>query len=398
MNITMAFHPAIPFRSVNTFLSPTPLLLIPSRTTLSPNHSPPLLPRFTMSSIRPILPKKSTSDSHIANSRAVTPMRRPSQPSTYTEQPLPSQRRSDNMAPAKAGPWVILPYLAVSAVAAALLWLARKRLLARQKSLVDEFGQTLVLYGTSPDTQREIVSEYKRKLGPGILRGAMYRSFLAALVSEKPASPAAIKDASVVKALLRLGDSRVVDAFNTLAKDMADAPSLLGKLLFVADRVVAPGEPSLQLMGLFPYGEATVRDLQRNMLERVYREHVAALLDAGVDEPDLTAAALLRLDLAEARSLFNGVVVGRIAKREREAAELAAAEAEESSKPNVSELDYPARSGQPAKAAVHAYQCGDCGYTLFPAAGREFKFYGDDFVCPACGAPKGKFDDLNSEE
>lgn len=37
------------------------------------------------------------------------------------------------------------------------------------------------------------------------------------------------------------------------------------------------------------------------------------------------------------------------------------------------------------------YECGNCGFTLFVAEGRESKFYGSDFKCPECGAPKKDF-------
>ena len=46
----------------------------------------------------------------------------------------------------------------------------------------------------------------------------------------------------------------------------------------------------------------------------------------------------------------------------------------------------------------NVYQCGNCGYTLFIAKGREFKFYGDDFKCPECGAEKDKFQPADIEE
>ena len=78
---------------------------------------------------------------------------------------------------------------------------------------------------------------------------------------------------------------------------------------------------------------------------------------------------------------------------------------------------------------THEYECTKCGYIMFPAAGREvqrarsltptltptldptlitptltptptptplplqFKFYGDDFKCPTCGAGKDSFID-----
>lgn len=345
---------------------------------------------------------------YVAIGRAIMPLRRPSRSSdrtdhshSYTEeQPLPSQRRSDLMAPQRVGFWSFIPYVAASSVVIAIAWLAKRRFATRQKQLVEEYGEVVVVYGNTPDAKREITSEYKRKLGPGILRGAMFASYLRSLVTEKSVVPSTMQDVAIIKALLRLSDQKAVNAINTLASSLQDAPSLLGKLLFIAERIIPPGHTEkLSLVQLFPYSPSTVADLQRNMLERCYRDYVNQEIELNnVVEPPMAAAAALRLGAAEAKSLFDGVVLTRIKKKAKEAAELAAAEAEEAAEPDVKELDYPARSGDPAKAAVHAYQCSDCGYTLFPAAGREFKFYGDDFVCPACGAPKDKFIDLNAEE
>lgn len=340
---------------------------------------------------------------HIASARAITPFRRRREHGAhFTEEPsLPSQRRTDLMAPKSTGIWSLLPYVAASAVMLGVGWLGKKRFSARQSRLVEEFGEVIVLYGSSPDAKREIASEYKNKVGPGLLRGAMFSSYLRALVSEKPIVPSSIQDVSLVKRLLGLSDDRAVKAINALGKDLKDSPSLLGKLLFLADRVIKPEKlQGLSLVSLFPYSPPTVSDLQRNMLERCFKEYVSDEIDVnGIEETPMAAASALRLDPADAQSLFDSVVLARLRKKEAKEAALAAAAAEEAPKPDdVRELDYPARSGEPAKANVHAYQCSDCGYTLFPAAGREFKFYGDDFVCPACGAPKDKFVDLNAEE
>lgn len=338
----------------------------------------------------------------VASARAITPFRRRREDAShFSEEPsLPSQRRSDLMAPKKTGFWALVPYIAATSVIMGIAWLGRKRFVARQERLVNEFGEVMVIYGTSPDAKRDIASEYKQKLGPGLRREAMFSSYLKSLVSEKPIVPFTIQDVSLVKRLLKLSEDRAVKAINKLGTELQDSPSLLGKLLFLSDRVVSPDKLSqLSLVSRFPYSPSTVSDLQRNMLERCYKEYVNDEIDVnGIEEPPMAVAAALRLDAPEAQSLFDAVIVTRRRRKEAEEAELAAAAAEEGSKPNIGELDYPARSGEPAKANVHAYQCSDCGYTLFPAAGREFKFYGDDFVCPACGAPKDKFVDLNTEE
>ena len=50
-------------------------------------------------------------------------------------------------------------------------------------------------------------------------------------------------------------------------------------------------------------------------------------------------------------------------------------------------------SSGPSSGQAHEYECGSCGYTLFPAPGREDKFFGPGFKCPQCGAPKSEFID-----
>ena len=46
----------------------------------------------------------------------------------------------------------------------------------------------------------------------------------------------------------------------------------------------------------------------------------------------------------------------------------------------------------PSGSVSGAYECSQCGYTLFVAKGRESKFFGDGFKCPECGAPKSDFE------
>jgi len=55
---------------------------------------------------------------------------------------------------------------------------------------------------------------------------------------------------------------------------------------------------------------------------------------------------------------------------------------------------YVASSPQ-AQKELHMFMCGECGYTLFPARGREASFFPDNFKCPMCQAPKSAFFDMN---
>lgn len=47
--------------------------------------------------------------------------------------------------------------------------------------------------------------------------------------------------------------------------------------------------------------------------------------------------------------------------------------------------------GPPGGVVSNVYECGNCGYTLFVAKGREEKFFGSGFRCPECGAAKKEF-------
>merc|ERR1719401_679707 len=46
---------------------------------------------------------------------------------------------------------------------------------------------------------------------------------------------------------------------------------------------------------------------------------------------------------------------------------------------------------------LRAFMCSGCGYTLFPARGREAAFFKENFQCPACGAPRSDFIGMKSD-
>lgn len=334
--------------------------------------------------------------------KAITPMRRP-HPSQgrYTdqyvqEQQTPADHQSSMMAPRREGIWSFIPYIAAAAALGVTTYFAGKRFQARQKRLVRDFGEVVIYYGNDLESMQSIVKEYKWKLGPGVLRGGMFKSFLRNLVTEKAVGPVAISDARFVQKLLRIDNKKASKLIGEVGKELKREPSVLGKLLFLADRLL-PAEQArdTNLLPLFPYGEDTVEGLQKNMLERCYREIATKAIDQeDAEGPPMREAEVLKVNSKMAQQIFDSVLLSRRKERELEKAAVEAIEAEEAGKPDVGDLDYPARSAEPAKITSNAYQCTVCGYTMFPAAGREFKFYGDDFVCPTCGSDKSKFINL----
>jgi len=50
------------------------------------------------------------------------------------------------------------------------------------------------------------------------------------------------------------------------------------------------------------------------------------------------------------------------------------------------------------EAELHIFKCGGCGYEMYPARTREFKFFPDDFKCPVCASGKDEFWDLNDPD
>jgi len=64
-------------------------------------------------------------------------------------------------------------------------------------------------------------------------------------------------------------------------------------------------------------------------------------------------------------------------------------------------VSYDARfvaTSEAQKKELHMFMCSGCGYTLFPARGREASFFTDDFRCPMCSLPKEEFVDMNHGE
>lgn len=64
--------------------------------------------------------------------------------------------------------------------------------------------------------------------------------------------------------------------------------------------------------------------------------------------------------------------------------------------PTTSATEFTAQT-ESAQNELKAFKCENCGYELYPARGREGKFFPSSFKCPMCGSPKESFYDMNDK-
>ena len=207
-------------------------------------------------------------------------------------------------------------------------------------------------------------------------------------------------------------------------------PALRAKILFAADRVFTAEKANAALQPLRELASSSYRSKetgaeilkvsQRAMAERAYRDQAldelgslsaAELAEAGL--PD--GWDLLGLAEADAQAIVDEVRAEGGSKRDYTkyyeepsdeeieadkdfkadalAAKLLAKSLEDW---DEDDEDGGAMKKEPAAATGGVYECGECGYTLFVAKGRDFKFYGDDFKCPECGTGKDGFSDRSA--
>jgi rubredoxin len=225
---------------------------------------------------------------------------------------------------------------------------------------------------------------------------------------------------SYVFSLNKLSEDRTAEILVELCNSMGvDKIASTGKLLFFGTHILSTSEAKKKLKPIRDMlassyerddgsisGKDIVKRSQIAMGEAAYRAAVAA---AGKNQQSLTEGwEVLGLDEETATRIYEevkkeGFVTGKVAK-------YGSANVKYDDKGNiVDKSDKPSVDGgegtkegekgrKKESASGSVYECGECGYTLFIAQGRDFRFFGEDFKCPECGAAKDKFVSVDSEE
>lgn len=324
----------------------------------------------------------------------------------YSEQPssAPMQQQGSGW-----GGWLV-PAAGV-AVAGAGAVAAIKYIVKYQEEVMGDFCWNIMqLHGSSQEEIKQCVKEYKWKLGPKLKRPEMYKNFVRDLTTNQPIGAASVKMLRVVQAAIGIKDKQAVDILTEMAVELKEKPSVLGKLVFLAERSLPSKSMVSAIRDMFPYSAEVVEDIQDALLYTTYKSSVLANPDASSPPQDYID---LDMTASQAQEFFQRALEEEAAEKRRLEEEAALKAQEEEERLRYEAMVARAAGGtgdgfnpgfdQPAEetnnapndvkmsADTHAYECSKCQYTLFPAAGREFKFFGDDFKCPQCGAPKSDF-------
>mmetsp|Transcript_25151 Transcript_25151/g.35422 ORF Transcript_25151/g.35422 Transcript_25151/m.35422 type:complete len:356 (+) Transcript_25151:539-1606(+) len=287
--------------------------------------------------------------------------------------------------------------------------------------ILDNYATEMIYHDGDFEEMKMCTSDYKKKLvflGPS-KKETMLKRYLEIYAKKKVVSPQSISSLSYVFTLYKLSEEKAAQILVSLCKKLgAERISSAGKLLFFGSHILKSPEGKAALTPIKDMIKDTYKDeetadafveaSQKAMGEAAYRHAVQA---AGKSQDKLTIGwEVLGLDKETATAIFEqekgeGFVTdretmykGQTTKYDKKGRAIDAEGELVNPEEAEADDDEDDSEGGPAGTSDGVYECGNCGYTLFVAKGRDFKFFGDDFKCPECGAPKDEFVGRNIEE
>jgi len=281
----------------------------------------------------------------------------------------------------------------------------------KAEDTLDDYANEMIYHDGDFEEMKLAHSDYSKKLvflGPK-KTDAMIKRYLEFYAKKKTVSPQAISSLSYVFSLYKFTEERAADVISELCLTMPEKIASAGKLLFFGEHILKTAEGKAKLQPLKELlssvyrddgvisGDEIVEKSQRAMAEAAYR---AAVADSGKNQSELTVGwEVLGLKEEEATKIFEEVA-GEGFLTQTQAKYGAKQQKFDSKGFKVDEngvLENPEDaveeddSADVNSASGNVQECSECGYTLFVAEGRDFKFFNSGFTCPECGASKDKF-------
>eukprot|EP00978_Attheya_sp_CCMP212_P029879 scaffold107872_cov51-Attheya_sp.AAC.2 len=247
-------------------------------------------------------------------------------------------------------------------------------------------------------------------LGP-LKKDKMLKSFLTVYAKKKNVSPQSISTLSHVLTLYKLSEEKAAQVIKELCMELGkNKISSVGKLLFYATQILKSKEakaalaPIKQMMatsyeGMDVDANQIVTGSQKAIGEAAYKFTV---INGGKKQTKLPEGwKILGLKKETAQTIFEECQKEGFISWREEHYSMQSTKYDKSGRALDDQgkradgtdptEDAPEEEEELSMSTSNAFECGECGFTIFVAKGREFKFFGDNFKCPECGAGKDKF-------
>ena len=288
--------------------------------------------------------------------------------------------------------WGNAPYIAGAAFVGYRGYKTVANIKDKQAKLIDEFGGKLKLGKKQSKAQFEATKKLYGKKLMFLPRGpALFASGLKAICTKK----VSISSLNAFRDLCDVFGITKADQVAAAVESSVGQTNARGKALFYASRsgLSSPRLTTLALEGL----DGKKEFLQATQDGYAQQAYIASLGKSKPYTANQQAAQALGLDAGEAQLILDDLNAEPDADAGKEdwQKELEARVVEETGElPDAADVDMTDKFAPPSgkeDEMMLTCECEECGYTLFIAAGREGKFFGDSYKCPECGAPKSKF-------
>lgn len=275
---------------------------------------------------------------------------------------------------------------------------------------LDDFANEMVYHDGDMEEMEMCYKSYTKKLGwlgPN-KKGRMINAYLEAFAKKVAVSPRSISSLSYAFSLFKLSEDKAAQVLAETATADPERTASNQKLLFFGNHILKSPEARAKLQPIRDMLTESYRDdvgisgddilekSQQAMGEAAYR---SAINSSGKNQGKLTTGwEVLGLNKETATRIFEeeketGFVSEKEAKYGRTSAKYDEKgrrldkEGKVEDDNGVGEDD----GDDNEDSTSNVYECGNCGYTIFVAEGRNHKFFGAGFQCPECGAEKDKF-------
>lgn len=311
-------------------------------------------------------------------------------------------------------------------------------------ALYEKAAKDITYHVGDYESMEATYKDYKKKLwfngAPSYINSQLVKRIAVVYCNQVSITPKSVSSLAYLLTMMKITDDEAADIFVTACRENPRSMSIAAKVLFYSEHVFKDKSakkktaPLIKQLSTMFGGMEPVMEQQKEMAESAYRDAVA---NTGKGQTKLTEGwKVLGLDKEVATRIFNETkTLGFLsrdelwAKEEQDAA-MEKFAAEERRRKQLREtidkdgnLIDPNATIDPDKlitdedlnknrdyveddtddhgvlstGAAMAKECGNCGYTLFIAAGREEKFFPSGFTCPQCGAARDQFKDVDMD-